>query len=193
MSYLQDKLDGKTVLLLTPTGSRLYGLHNKDSDYDYWAVVLEGNKGFHKVVGEEDVAVIPLSLFQKMLNDGVPQAMEALFSTQAEFPPPAWEQYMRRLRPNLWAARRKLLKPQHTEKKKMAGEPLTAKEFRKGKMHKTRLALQWVNMSENGYFNPTLTGEQLELVLYAGSDEGNWVPSLVHKLAMNTSLHGHWD
>lgn len=38
MSYLRSRLDGKTVVLLTQTGSRLYGLHNKRSDYDWYNI-----------------------------------------------------------------------------------------------------------------------------------------------------------
>lgn len=185
MSYLMDKIEGHTVLLLTMTGSRLYGVHTPESDYDYWAVVLENVKTSQKVVEGEDVTLISLKNFMTMLDNGVPQAMEVLWSPVAEFNE-TYKPLLNSLSPHLWWARYRLLAPQSLEKMKKKGQPLTPKQWRKGKMQKTRLALQWYNMAHNGWFNPQLSGEQLEIVLYAGTEEGNWVPEVVHTMAVNT-------
>ena len=173
MNYLESQLEGKTVLLLTPTGSRLYGTHRPDSDHDFWAVVLEGVKPSHKVVGEEDVAVIPLKHFQEMLNKGVPQALEALWSPQAQFHA-QWESYMKALQPNVWSAKYRHLAKQ--------GEKVVQKE----RMHKARLSLQWLQMAAFGKFNPTLEGELLELVKFAANNP--WVSDGLHTLAEATMM-----
>lgn len=169
MSYLRSRLDGKTVVLLTQTGSRLYGLHNKRSDYDWYAVVLEGTKTAHKVVGDEDVTVVPLSHYLDLVARGVPQALEALWSRNA-YRDERYAPLLAALRPNLWQARYRHLSEQGNFNPDNYSAEEIAYRTRKAYRHKARLALQWLAMLQHGTYNPELTPENRGVVARAGND-----------------------
>lgn len=79
-----------TVLLETVHGSHLYGLSHADSDLDTYRVVPSWNRSRkndarHKVDREAgvDLTVVGLSTFMRFCSEGVPQALEAMFSPVA--------------------------------------------------------------------------------------------------------------
>lgn len=87
------------TLLLTPNGSRLYGLAHANSDEDYYRVVLDdyfhdavgkaptGNRNrlIHHVVNENgvDELTVGFGTFARLAFDGTPQTLETMFSQQS--------------------------------------------------------------------------------------------------------------
>lgn len=170
--YLLEKLRGKTVVLLSQTGSRLYGLANQHSDWDWYAVTLEDTKAHQKVVGDEDVTVMPLNRFLDLIAKGAPQALEVLWNPEA-YQDPRYAPLLSALRPNFWMARYHHLAEQSggsfPEERYSAEE--VAYRKRKHNRHRVRLVLQWEQMAQRGCFSPHLDDERLEKVLRAGDDE----------------------
>lgn len=73
------------TLLLTHTGSKLYGLNHADSDNDTYRIIPTINNGRkrnakHIIKGEEDQLTIDFKTFTMFAYDGQPQALEAMFS-----------------------------------------------------------------------------------------------------------------
>lgn len=83
------------TLLLTPNGSRLYGLARPNSDDDYYRVVLDeyfhdavgkaptGNRNrlIHHVVNDEvDELTVGFRTFAELAFNGTPQTLETMFS-----------------------------------------------------------------------------------------------------------------
>lgn len=146
-------VQNKRVLLSTLTGSRLYGLHHANSDWDHYAVVLDDVKSKHKVVGEEDVALHSLRTFTSQVARGVPQALEALWSPVA-YVDPVWRPYLASLRPNYYEARYRHLSDQAVN---VAPEKLRQKH--------SRLSLNMMSLAAYGWYNPVLEDWRLKLVL----------------------------
>lgn len=74
------------TVLSTVHGSHLYGLAHANSDLDTYEVVVGGDKNFARQSNREtDALRLHLSRFQRSVRDGVPQALEALFSPVAEY------------------------------------------------------------------------------------------------------------
>ena len=170
--YLLEKLQGKTVVLLSQTGSRLYGLENQHSDWDWYAVTLEDTRAHQKVVGDEDVTVMPFDRFLGLVAKGAPQALEVLWNPEA-YRDPRYAPMLSALRPNLWLSRYRHLAEQggcSFSKERYSDEEVAYRK-RKHNRHRVRLALQWLQMAEHGYYTPRLEGESLEKVLRAGDSE----------------------
>lgn len=77
------------VLYKTVHGSRLYGLDHEGSDWDYYTVVdrVEKKKASystHTIVDGLDSVVVDFGTWINLCQKGVPQALEAMFSTKAE-------------------------------------------------------------------------------------------------------------
>lgn len=78
-----------TVLFRTRHGSHLYGLAHAGSDED-WYTVIAKRGGMRKrdarqtIMNGLDSTVVDLSTFMHNCDMGVPQALEAMFSTEAE-------------------------------------------------------------------------------------------------------------
>lgn len=72
------------LLFSTPHGSRLYGLHHAESDFDRFEV-YGWNKGKAKqnITGDQDVTRTSLDRFLRGCEKGVPQFLEAMYSRQA--------------------------------------------------------------------------------------------------------------
>lgn len=73
------------ILLLCPTGSRLYGLSHEGSDFDTYRVVssLSGrrkNKTKHVIAGSTDDFTVDLKTFMYHAHTAQPQALEAMFT-----------------------------------------------------------------------------------------------------------------
>lgn len=72
------------ILYKTIHGSRLYGLAHEDSDYDWYTVVAGSRKTSQKITGDQDNTIVDFGTFVRQAQTGAPQALEAMFSTQAE-------------------------------------------------------------------------------------------------------------
>jgi len=75
--------------LLTLSGSRLYGSHTENSDYDYRGFILPpfeylcGFNNFeHRVIREPDTVIYSLKRFVQLLISGDPKALEILFAPE---------------------------------------------------------------------------------------------------------------
>jgi hypothetical protein len=86
------------TLLLTPNGSRLYGLAHANSDDDYYRVVLDdyfydavgkaptGNRNrliHHAINDGVDELTVGFGTFARLAFDGTPQTLETMFSQQS--------------------------------------------------------------------------------------------------------------
>lgn len=189
------------VMLETVHGSHLYGLSRPDSDLDTYRVVSKQHdmvpgrqprlKTKQTLRGEDDVLEINLTEFLLKCDEGVPQALEAMFSPVAVS---AMEDFRRAYRLNtarfavtyrrtvLNFARlgleddraREFLAPRATEvSKERVKESMQAAKPRrverhgmlKYRRHALRLMLNLETGLEQGRFNPRLTPEQVDFVL----------------------------
>lgn len=76
------------ILFQTPSGSRLYGLAHENSDEDWYTVVekvprKKKHYSTHEIVGNVDSVVVDFGTWQDFCMEGVPQALEAMFSKMA--------------------------------------------------------------------------------------------------------------
>lgn len=147
----------KTVLFKTVHGSRLYGLAHENSDNDTYTVLdkvktKRAKYAKQKVSGDDDSMVVDFGTWLGMVDRGVPQACEAMFSQMpmyddiAEFRAgyrigtAALERYLRTI--TSFA---------------MTQDP-------KRKRHGLRLALNAYDFQRQGWFNPTLTPNEVDFV-----------------------------
>lgn len=152
LERLEQKLNGKRVLLVTQTGSRLYGTQHAESDWDYTAVTLTG-KGKQTVVDGLDVNVMNLTTFLDLVNRSVPNALEALWSP-TKVTDPAYTALFNALAPSPYVAKYAMLAEHH------GNTPA-----HKRNQHTVRLAYQYVTMAAYGKFNPRLVNPAaLEMV-----------------------------
>ena len=146
------------LLLRTVHGSRLYGLSHAQSDFDYFEVYgWTKFRGKQKIADGDDRTRQSYDRFMRYCEKGVPQYLEAMFSTMADvdnFPfNRAWygidyvnvrDTYLRTVK-SFW----------------MAG--VEENNFKK-KRHSARLALNLTTIYERGRFNPTLTPQEIARV-----------------------------
>lgn len=105
LSRRTEELAKAHPILSTLHGSHLYGLAHEDSDMDTYEVLIGCDKRFAWNFNEDtDTTYIHLSRFQQSVEEGAPQALEALFSPVAEIAP-GWEAFFRGLRPGIDNAR----------------------------------------------------------------------------------------
>lgn len=72
------------LLFKTPHGSRLYGIHHADSDYDTFQVYgWQKGRARQSIQGNQDVTRVSFDKFMTYCEKGVPQYLEAMFSRQA--------------------------------------------------------------------------------------------------------------
>lgn len=177
-----DLLRSQPVLFQTVAGSRLYGLHRPESDYDAFTVVGEARdpgetsrarKVFHEMVTLSDGRLydsymVGLSTFLQHADDGVPTVLDAMFAPPAEVdtfaayraafvvnPHRMTDTYRRSMRDH--GLRGLGLDTSRT----VSGEH----GMRKARMHSARLALNLATALETGRFNPVLTAEEKRTVL----------------------------
>lgn len=165
-----------TTLLKTVHGSRLYGLHHADSDYDTYEVLFHSNKNYAKqtLKGKGDDFYVSFSKFMSMCSQGVPQALEAMFSPYAEMMEeytPFFKSFRLGRTETSMRYRRTVRNFAFTLGKD--GEVLGLQPFKR-----RRLALRLcLNLSEGlreGRFNPVLSEEQklfLEKAMTAEDEE----------------------
>lgn len=138
------------VLFKTPHGSRLYGLHNDDSDYDWYTVVSENptrRKRYARqtIVDEVDSFVVDIGTWLQMVSDGVPQACEALMSRT-----PVVDK-ITELRESY------VLPPSISERYLRTIKSFALSDTFKSKRHATRLAFNLHDALHSGRFDPTMS------------------------------------
>lgn len=160
----------REVLFKTVHGSRLYGLAHAGSDDDFYTVVTkepytgkgQGKARYAKqtIVGDEDSMLVDLDTWVEMCKNGVPQALEAMFSQMPlvdrlgsfrnsfRCGTEVYERYFR------------------TIKSFALAEDETIKKRR----HALRLALNLNELARYGRFNPTLS-----------ADDARYITNMAHK------------
>jgi hypothetical protein len=156
--------EGLDVLFKTPHGSHLYGLAHEGSDRDYYVVVdkvpsARAKYAKQSIIGDEDTMVVDFGTWTMMCTNGVPQALEAMFSEQAiidRLAPlrqmfvvstGAYERYLRTI------------------------TSFTMTQDNKRKRHGVRLALNMNSFAETGRFDPTLNPNEVDFITeYAKKD-----------------------
>ena len=138
------------VLFKTPHGSRLYGLHNVSSDYDWYTVVSENptrRKRYARqtIVDQTDSFVVDIGTWLQMVSDGVPQACEALMSRV-----PVVDK-ITELRESY------VLPPSISERYLRTIKSFALSEEFKSKRHAVRLGFNLHDALHSGRFNPTLS------------------------------------
>lgn len=167
----------KTILFSTVHGSRLYGLAHENSDNDTY-VVLDKVKNRRakyakqKITDTEDSMTVDFGTWLGQVQGGVPQACEAMFSQMpivdhiAEFRAGyrigtgALERYLRTITSFV-----------------MTQDP-------KRKRHGLRLALNAFDFQRQGWFEPTLTPNEVDFVTEVAKKDTD----VVYAYAMNMAL-----
>ena len=142
-----------TLLLRTIHGSRLYGLHHDGSDYDYFEV--HGFDKFHSkqsIVNGVDTVRVSLDTFIRRASAGSPQALEAMWSRQAEIDLIPWR----------WSFQpdRSLTENVYTRTIKN----FSLSQDRKRQRHAWRLKFNYSDHMNYGQFNPTLDPEVASMI-----------------------------
>lgn len=148
-----------TTLLETVHGSHLYGLAHEGSDLDTYRVIerfagARLNRVRHSVDKEAgtDVTIVGLSTFMHLCEEGVPQALEAMFSPAATIDELAELRAAYRVG---WTMGRTYMR--------------TATNFINGdtekkKRHAIRLLLNLNEAEVSGRFNPVLSSVNVKLL-----------------------------
>lgn len=143
------------VLFKTVHGSRLYGLHHADSDHDYYTVLdkVKTNRARYakqKISGEDDSMVVDFGTWLGMCVNGVPQALEAMFSTQS------LEDHIAAFRAGFRVS------TGASERYLRTITSFTMTQDPKRKRHGLRLALNMYDFQAMGWFNPTMTPNEVD-------------------------------
>lgn len=147
----------RTVLFKTVHGSRLYGLAREDSDNDYFTLCANRPKvraryAKQKIEGQEDSLVMDFSTWLQSCEKGVPQALEAMFSTMALVDEIAAFRASYTVGTGVFDTYFRTIKS------------FALQEGYKPKRHALRLALNLRQMASTGRFNPTLSPEDAAYV-----------------------------
>lgn len=145
----------KTVLFKTVHGSRLYGLNHADSDEDFYTVVdkvktARARYAKQTITDDEDSMVVDFGTWLGMCVNGVPQALEAMFSEYVVYD--SIEDFRYGYRVSTGASERYL----------RTITSFTMTQDPKRKRHGLRLALNMYDFQRTGRFNPTMTRQEAE-------------------------------
>lgn len=153
--------EADTVLMKTIHGSKLYGLNHADSDDDYYVVTptIRTKKALnakHKIDGNLDVVTVDFASFVTMAENGVPQALETMFSKKAKSP--FFEEYR-----TSWLASdpRVLDRYVRTIKSFSLDESNKQEKYQR---HALRLSLNLEELVFTGRFDPTLNKSDVRTV-----------------------------
>lgn len=148
------------TLLTTVHGSHLYGLATQESDLDLYRVVdAPAGRARHRVRDGLDTTVVPLGTSVQQCSDGVPQALEALFSPLADRGP--LDSYRAAYRVGSDAMASRYLRTIRAFALEDRYPPESRNSFKR-RRHAFRLALNLDQALRHGRFNPTLSEEQAE-------------------------------
>lgn len=166
------------VLFKTPHGSRLYGLHNDDSDYDWYTVVSENptkRKRYARqtIVDEVDSFVVDIGTWLQMVSIGVPQACEALMSRT-----PVVDK-ISELRKSY------VLPPSISERYLRTIKSFALSDTFKSKRHATRLALNLKDALRYGRFDPTLNALDRTICNNMAYSDGEYVYEYLVEYALD--------
>lgn len=156
------------LLLSTPHGSRLYGLHHANSDFDRFEVYgYDKFKPKQKIVGSDDVVKASLDKFLIYCEKGVPQYLEAMFSQQATVD--NMEGIRETYVPNMTNVRA-------TYKRTIKSFWLAGVEEDdfKRRRHAWRLWFNLQDLEEDGRFNPTLNEVDASLINLYANEKSAW-------------------
>lgn len=153
------------TVLFTVHGSHLYGLDHEDSDYDTYRVVLDGPKGKSRqwIQDNHDATEVHIDRFVEQCFQGVPQALEALYSRQKAMLP-GYIPFLRGIRVNKYQA-------YDTYRRTALAIGLSGDGF-KARRHGLRLALNLQELMEFGRFDPTLDPTTARWIGYVARMEG---------------------
>lgn len=169
----------QTVLFKTPHGSHLYGLAHAGSDKDYYTVLdkvktARARYAKQKIVGDDDSMVVDFGTWLGMCTSGVPQALEAMFSSMP-------------LHDDLAAFRAGYRVGTGVSERYLR----TIKNFcltqeTKRKRHGLRLALNHYDLTRTGRFNPTLTPNEVDFVTELSQRDTDVVLAYAMNIALDT-------
>ena len=146
----------KHLLLGTVHGSRLYGLSHANSDYDYFAVHgWDKFKGHQRIAGIDDRLNTSYDRFMRYADRGVPQYLEAMWSTLADVDEMPFNRFL--YRPTVSLTRDTYMRTV----KSFWMQGWEQDSFKK-RRHALRLMLNLRTMEECGRFNPTMTEQEVE-------------------------------
>lgn len=154
------------IILRTIHGSHLYGLAHKDSDLDVYTVVNNRHlrrRAHQKIAGENDSFVIDLTYFMHLVESGVPQAAEALFSPIADID---------KLGPFRLYYKLNTAKAANTYRRTIKSF-YAAGDFKR-RRHALRLYLNLQDITVYGRFNPRLSRQQIDWC-NSNADSADWI------------------
>jgi hypothetical protein len=158
------------VLLKTVHGSHLYGLAHAGSDYDFYEVVATPEVKFknqHTVEDGVDVSLVTFASFFEMCHEGIPQALEALYSQKAEIDKLAYFRNSFRVGSSIYDSYHKAIT-----------QCIRKGDFKR-RRHALRLSLNVRDLMNTGIFNPTLTPTQvMEISELANSTDDEFLTGL---------------
>ena len=146
------------TLLYTIHGSHLYGMNHAESDIDYYMVVSEENrkvKAKQTIIDGIDTTVVGYSGFMEMCFKGVPQALEAMFSTQATI------DELKAFRSSYKAGGAGVVDVYRRTIYNFSHEKRSGEKYKK---HAVRLTLNLNSLLQYEKFNPTLTSDEIAIV-----------------------------
>lgn len=155
----------RETLFKTVHGSRLYGLAHENSDEDFYTVVtkkpvpkgrqVKARYAKQKINGDEDSMVVDFGTWVEMCRNGVPQALEAMFSDM-----PIGDDRIADFRSGFRVGTEVYARYYRTIKSFALMEDDGIKKRR----HALRLALNLNEMARTGRFNPTLSAEDARYI-----------------------------
>lgn len=178
-----------TELLKTIHGSKLYGLAHAGSDDDFYVVTptvkvarnARKNNARQSISGNLDTVYVDFKTFTRLASEGVPQALEAMYSRQSE------SEYFEDYRRGYFSSDPVVI---HTYMRTMKSFSLTEKDTYKRKRHALRLALNLEEILYTGRFNPTLNAENANRISrYASYD----TPEYFRELRSVSPIEVDWE
>jgi len=170
------------VLFKTVHGSRLYGLNHAGSDEDFYTVVSKvktkrAKYARQSIVDGVDSMTMDIGTWLRYCEMGVPQALEAMFSSMpiVDHIGPLRAQY----RVGTGVYERYL----RTMKSFALNDEADEQKAYKKRRHAIRLAYNFREMREVGRFNPTLTPVHRAVCNLSAEREGQQVYELALTIA----------
>ena len=156
-----------TFILRTVHGSRLYGLAGPNSDEDIFTVYPTGRNS-QKIIGTIDYIDWNLPTFIKNVGEGIPQALEALWSEQA-FIADEYKPWFSKMYPNFISMVDNYSSTMHSS---------VLQGTAKGNQRAMRMAYNLGEAYEYGKFNPTISERVAKLIVNASHimlDTKDWI------------------